>query len=215
MLEELVKKSFPFFESGLRTAISEEGTYREFEPDEELIREDQYIKTFPIVLSGMIKVCRTDDSGNELLLYYLRPGEVCTVSLICCMDRTRSRVKAVAEEATSAIVVQVELLDNWMSTYQTWKEYVMRSMQLRFDELLDALDSIAFLKLDERLEKFFTDRFSSTGSTVFEGSHQDVALAMNSSREVISRLLKQMEKKGLISLSRGRIDYAALCDKSY
>jgi CRP/FNR family transcriptional regulator len=211
MLEELVKKRFPFFESGLRTAISEEGTYREFDADQELIREDQYIKTFPIVLSGMIKVCRTDDSGNELLLYYLRPGEVCTVSLICCMDRTRSRVKAVAEEATSAIAVPVELLDNWMTTYQTWKEYVMRSMQLRFDELLDALESIAFLKLDERLEKFFTDRYTSTGSTVFEGSHQDVALAMNSSREVISRLLKQMEKKGLIGLSRGRIDYAPLC----
>lgn len=211
MLEELVKKRFPFFESGLRTAISEEGTYREFDADQELIREDQYIKTFPIVLSGMIKVCRTDDSGNELLLYYLRPGEVCTVSLICCMDRTRSRVKAVAEEATSAIAVPVELLDNWMTTYQTWKEYVMRSMQLRFDELLDALESIAFLKLDERLEKFFTDRYASTGSTVFEGSHQDVALAMNSSREVISRLLKQMEKKGLIGLSRGRIDYAPLC----
>lgn len=211
MLEELVKKRFPFFESGLRTAISEEGTYREFDADQELIREDQYIKTFPIVLSGIIKVCRTDDSGNELLLYYLRPGEVCTVSLICCMDRTRSRVKAVAEEATSAIAVPVELLDNWMTTYQTWKEYVMRSMQLRFDELLDALESIAFMKLDERLEKFFTDRYASTGSTVFEGSHQDVALAMNSSREVISRLLKQMEKKGLIGLSRGRIDYAPLC----
>ena len=214
MLEDFVKKRFPFFESGLRTAISESGTFKEFEGGQELIREDQYIKSFPIVLSGMIKVCRTDDTGNELLLYYLRPGEVCTVSLICCMDRTRSRVRAVAEEDTTAIVVPVELLDSWMTTYQTWKEYVMRSMQLRFDELLNVLDSIAFLKMDERLEKFFTDRYSSSGSKIFEGSHQDVALAMNSSREVISRLLKQMENKGLISLSRGRIDYSPLCDKT-
>jgi CRP/FNR family transcriptional regulator len=214
MDEDIVKKRFPFFESGLRSAISEAGTFKEFEVNQELIREDQYIKSFPIVLTGMIKVCRTDDAGNELLLYYLRPGEVCTVSLICCMDRTRSRVKAVAEEKTTAIVVPVELLDNWISTYQTWKEYVMRSMQMRFDELLNALDSIAFLKLDERLEKFFTDRYSSTGSRIFEGSHQDVALAMNSSREVISRLLKQMEKKGLIRLSRGRIDYSPLCEIS-
>jgi CRP/FNR family transcriptional regulator len=215
MVEEIVKKRFPFFESGLRTAISEAGTLREFESGQELIREDQYIRSFPIVLSGMIKVCRTDETGNELLLYYLRPGEVCTVSLICCMDRTRSRVKAVAEEKTTAIVVPVELLDSWMTTYQTWKEYVMRSMQMRFDELLNTLDSIAFLKMDERLERFFTNRYHSTGSRIYEGSHQDVALAMNSSREVISRLLKQMEKKGLISLSRGRIDYSPLCDKSY
>ncbi|MCP4310573.1 MAG: Crp/Fnr family transcriptional regulator [Bacteroidetes bacterium] len=212
MIEEIVKKRFPFFESGLRDAILKEGTYREFAASEELIREDQFIRSFPIVISGLIKVCRTDDAGNELLLYYLRPGEVCTVSLTCCMDRTRSRVKALTEEETTAILVPVELLDNWMSDYQTWKEYVMRSMQKRFDELLDAIDSIAFLKMDERLEKFFTDRHRITGTTLFEGSHQDVALAMNSSREVISRLLKQMEKKGMVVLSRGRIDYSPLCD---
>ncbi len=211
MVEEIVKKHFPFFESGLRLAISEAGTFKEFKAQEELIREDQFIRSFPIVLSGMIRVSRTDDEGNELLLYYLRPSEVCTVSLICCMDRTRSRVKAIAEEDTTAIVVPVELLDSWMTMFQTWKEYVMRSMQMRFDELLNALDSIAFLKMDERLEKFFTNRYRSSGSKIFEGSHQDVALAMNSSREVISRLLKQMEKKGLITLSRGRIDYSPLC----
>ena len=211
MVEEIVKKRFPFFESGLRSAISEAGTFKEFEAQEELIREDQYIRSFPIVLTGLIKISRTDEEGNELLLYYLRPGEVCTVSLICCMDHTRSRVKAIAEEVTTAIVVPVELLDNWMTEYQTWKEYVMRSMQMRFDELLNALDSIAFLKMDERLEKFFTNRYRSSGSKIFEGSHQDVALAMNSSREVISRLLKQMEKKGLIKLSRSRIDYSPLC----
>ena len=168
--------------------------------------------SFPIVISGVIKVCRTDEAGNELLLYYLRPGEVCTVSLTCCMDRTRSRVKAITEEATTVILVPVELLDNWMTKYQTWKEYVMRSVQKRFDELLDALDSIAFLKMDERLEKFFIDRYKTTRTTLFEGSHQDVAQAMNSSREVISRLLKQMEKRGMVVLSRGRIDYSPLCD---
>jgi len=210
--EEIVKKRFPFFESDLRNAILKEGTYREFDAEEELIREDQFIRSFPIVISGLIKVCRTDEAGNELLLYYLRPGEVCTVSLTCCMDRTRSRVKAQTEEPTTAILVPVELLDNWMSEYQTWKEYVMRSMQKRFDELLDALDSIAFLKMDERLEKFFVDRYKTTRTTIFEGSHLDVAQAMNSSREVISRLLKQMEKKGLVVLSRGRIDYSPLCD---
>jgi CRP/FNR family transcriptional regulator len=212
MIEEIVKSRFPFFESGLRNAIVESGTYREFASGEGLIREDQYIRSFPIVISGLIKVCRTDDSGNELLLYYLRPGEVCTVSLICCMDRTRSRVKALAEEDTAAILVPVELLDSWMTIYQTWKEYVMRSMQKRFDELLEALDSIAFMRMDERLEKFFTDRFKSSGATVYEGSHQEVALALNTSREVISRLLKQMEKRGMVLLSRSRIDYSPLCD---
>ncbi len=214
-MEEIVRKRFPFFESGLREAISESGTIREFDEEEELIREDQYIRSFPIVLSGLIKVCRTDETGRELLLYYLRPGEVCTVSLICCMDRTKSRVKAIAEERTRAVVIPVELLDSWITRYQTWKEYVMHSMQKRFDELLNALDNIAFLKMDERLERFFKERFRNTGSRIYEGSHQEIALSLNSSREVISRLLKQMENRGLITLYRGRIDYSPLCDKSY
>jgi CRP/FNR family transcriptional regulator len=211
-IEEIVKNRFPFFESGLRKAIMEQGTFKEFDSGEELIRENQYIHSFPIVISGLIRVCRTDEAGNELLLYYLRPGEVCTVSLTCCMDRTKSRVKALTEEKTTTILVPVELLDSWMTMYQTWKEYVMRSMQKRFEELLDALDSIAFLKMDERLEKFFTDRYRSSGTKIYEGSHQEVALALNSSREVISRLLKQMEKKGMVILSRGRIDYSPLCN---
>lgn len=215
MIEELVRTQFPFFESGLRSAISEVGIFKEFAQDQELIREDQFIRAFPIVLSGLIKVCRTDEAGNELLLYYMRPGEVCTVSLICCMDRTRSRVKAIAEETTTVVLIPVELLDNWMTQFQTWKEYVMRAMQMRFDELLNALDSIAFLKMDERLERFFRDRYRSSGLKIYEGSHQEVALALNSSREVISRLLKKMEKNGMITLYRGRIDYSPLCDKSY
>lgn len=212
MVEEVVKKRFPFFESGLREAISTEGILTEFSAGQELIREDQYIRSFPIVINGLIKVCRTDESGNELLLYYLRPGEVCTVSLTCCMDRTRSRVKALTEEDSEAILIPVELLDSWMTRYQTWKEYVMRSIQMRFDELLNVLDSIAFLKMDERLEKFFLDRYKNTRTTIYEGSHQDVAMALNTSREVISRLLKQMERAGLIKLSRGKIDYSPLCD---
>jgi len=213
--EETVRKRFPFFEAGLRRAIIQEGVYKEFPVSQELIREQQYIRSFPIVIEGLIKVCRTDEEGKELLLYYLRAGEVCTVSLICCMDRTRSRVKAVTEEPTSVILVPVEKLDHWISAFQTWKEYVMHSMQRRFDELLETIESVAFLKMDERLEKFFTDRFKSSGATVYEGSHQNIAHALNSSREVISRLLKEMERKGLVSLSRNRVDYSPLCDKSY
>ena len=211
-IEELVKKQFPFFESGLRDAIIEHGILREFEEGEELIREEQFIRSFPIVIKGLIKVCRTDQEGKELLLYYLKPGEVCTVSLTCCMDRTKSQVKAVTEESAAAILIPVELLDSWLSHYQTWKEYVMHAMKIRFDELLNTLDSIAFMKMDDRLVRFFKDRYETTGLSQFNGSHQDIALSLNTSREVISRLLKQMERKKMITLSRNKVDYSALCD---
>lgn len=212
MLEDIVKTHFPFFEAALRDAIIEDGLLKEVEAGEALIEEDQYIRSFPILISGLIRITRMEESGNELLLYYLQPGEVCTVSLSCCMDRTKSRVRAIAEEDTTVVVLPVELLDSWMSNYQTWKEFVMLSMRKRFDDLLNTLDSVAFLKMDERLERFFLDKYRTSGTKVFTGSHQDIALALNSSREVISRLLKQMENKGMIHLSRNRIDYSPLCD---
>lgn len=212
MLEEIIKKNFPFFEAELREAIISDGMLKEVEAGEALIEEDQYIRSFPILISGLIKVSRMEENGNELLLYYLQPGEVCTVSLSCCMERTKSRVRAIAEEETSVVVLPVELLDKWMSDFQTWKEFVMISMRKRFDDLLNTLDSIAFLKMDERLERFFSNRYKTSGQATFTGSHQDIALSLNTSREVISRLLKQMEKKGMISLSRNRVDYSPLCD---
>lgn len=212
MLEEIIKTNFPFFEAELREAIINDGLLKEVDAGAALIEEDQFIRSFPILIKGLIRVTRMEENGNELLLYYLQPGEVCTVSLSCCMDRTKSRVRAIAEEHTTVVVLPVELLDSWMSNYQTWKEFVMFSMRKRFDELLNTLDSIAFLKMDERLERFFLDRYRTSGIKIYTGSHQDIALSLNSSREVISRLLKQMENKGMIMLSRNRIDYSPLCD---
>ncbi len=215
MNQEIVKKSFPFFEAELRDVIAEHGLLKSVPEGATLIEEDQYIRSFPIVIEGVIRVTRMDLDGNELLLYYLKKSEVCTVSLSCCVDRARSRVRAIAEENTTVIALPVELLDSWMSKYQTWKEFVMVSMRHRFDELLNTLDAVAFLKMDERLERFFLDRYRNTKTTEFVGSHQDIASSLSTSREVISRLLKQMERHGLIRLSRNRVDYSRLVTSNF
>jgi CRP/FNR family transcriptional regulator, anaerobic regulatory protein len=212
MLIKIVKKNFPFFEAELREDIAEQGVLKSLPEGSTLIQEEQYIRSFPIVLEGIIRVTRMDEDGNELLLYYIKHGEVCTVTLSCCVERTKSQIRAIAEENTTIIAIPVELLDSWMTKYQTWKEYVMVSMRKRYDDLLHTLDSIAFMKMDERLERFFTDRYMNTRSTEFIGSHQDIASSLSTSREVISRLLKQMERKGLIRMGRNRIDYSPLCD---
>lgn len=215
MNQEIVKKSFPFFESELRDVIAEQGILKSVPEGTALIEEDQYIRSFPIVIDGIIRVTRMDLDGNELLLYYLKKSEVCTVSLSCCVDRARSRVRAVAEENTTVIALPVELLDSWMSKYQTWKEFVMVSMRHRFDELLNTLDAVAFMKMDERLERFFIDRYRNTKNTEFSGSHQEIASSLSTSREVISRLLKQMERHGMIRLSRNRVDYSPLIESNF
>jgi CRP/FNR family transcriptional regulator len=204
------KTQYHFFEKELQQEILKIGIVKTFQTNEVLIREGQFITSFPLILKGLIRVTRNNDDGNELLLYYLKQNEVCAMSLTCCMTNLTSNVKAVAEEETEVIMLPVEMLDNWMCKYPGWKQFVMQTFQNRFRELIDTIDSIAFLKLDERLVRYFTDRYKQTGTVKLNETHQDLALRLNTSREVISRLLKKLEKDGKIKLSRNFIDFANL-----
>ena len=126
------------------------------------------------------------------------------------MTNLKSTVNAVAEDETSVILLPVHLLDNWICKYPSWKNFVMQTFQNRFRELIETIDSVAFLNLDERLVRYFTDRFKKTGQTTLNETHQELALKLNTSREVISRLLKRLENDKKIKLSRNFIDFSPL-----
>ncbi|MBI9035968.1 MAG: Crp/Fnr family transcriptional regulator [Bacteroidales bacterium] len=207
MISEALNKRFPFFEKDLLIEIEKEGMTQTVYPDDEIMQEGQYIRSFPLVLEGSLRIIRHDEEGREILLYFLNPGEVCSMALTCCMGRQQSNIRAVAEQESVLIRIPVECLDGWMIKYNSWKEFMMYSYRKRFDELLNTIDSIAFMNMDQRLEKFFSDRFKATGEKVFIGKHQDIAYQLNTSREVISRLLKKMEQKGMVVLSRNKIDF--------
>ena len=204
------KTQYNFLEKPLLEEILKFGILKTFQPNDILIREGQFITSFPLVLKGLIRITRNNDDGNELLLYYLKPNEVCAMSLTCCMTNLTSNIKGVAEEETEVIMLPVDLLDNWMCKYPGWKQFVMQTFQNRFRELIETIDSIAFLKLDERLIRYLTDRYKQTGTAKIHETHQDLALRLNTSREVISRLLKKLENDGKIKLSRNFIDFSNL-----
>ena len=132
------------------------------------------------------------------------------MALTCCMGQQQSNISAIAEQDSLVIRIPVDCLDKWMHEYPNWKNYMMYAYRKRFDELLETIDAIAFKGLDERLEHFFQSRFKATGEHTFHGKHQDIAYQLNTSREVISRLLKKMEQKGLVKLGRNEIDFSAL-----
>lgn len=201
---------YHFFEKDLQNEILEKGIYKIFQPNETLVREGQFISSFPLVLKGIIRITRNNEEGNELLLYYLQENEVCAMSLTCCMANKKSNINAVTEEETEVIMLPVALLDNWMCKYPSWKQFVMQTFQNRFRELIDTVDTLAFLKLDERLVKFFTDRHQKSGATTYTGTHQQLALQLNTSREVISRMLKKLEHEGKIEISRNFINFSGL-----
>ena len=205
-IDQLLDAHFPsILDTELVEAIKEHAIYREVEEGDLMMDIGTKITTIPMIISGSVKVMREDDQGHELLLYYLKPGETCAMSLTCCMAFKRSEIRAVAQEKVTMLAVPVDLMDVWMK-YRDWRSFVMNTYRMRFEELLEALDSIAFLKMDERLMKYLQEKSSTMDSKEILMSHHDIAVDLNSSREVISRILKQMERKGEVKLGRNKIE---------
>ncbi len=200
------KKLFPHFEPGLIALIEKEAVFKQFKPGETILRTGQYIKSTAIVLEGKIKIYRENADGGEFLMYYLGPGQACAVSMICALQSQTSEVMAKAEEDTEILMVPVQLMDDMMHTYKSWYQFVIQTYRGRFDELLTVVDNIAFRNMDERLEFYLKRHANITGKKTIDLSHQQIADDLNSSREVISRLLKKMEQRNLVRLSRNMIE---------
>lgn len=197
--------SLPFTDSRLLKAIEKEAKVMEFEAGETIIDKGQYIKIVPIVLRGSVKVLRTDEAGHELFLYYIESGETCAMSLTCCSTLSPSDIKAVAEEKTVISGIPVGKHEEWANDYKQWKEFVAFTYQKRFQELLLTIDAIAFQKMDERLLRYLVTKSTQLNALELSITHQEIASELGSSREVISRLLKQLEKRKLVELGRNTI----------
>lgn len=206
-MEEILKKHFAnFYEKELQEEILTLGKEMLVPTGEVLMDIGKTIKSMPLVVKGLIKIIREDENGNELFLYYLEGGNTCAMSLTCCLQSQKSKIRAVAEEETHLILLPVEKMDEWMVKYKSWKSFVMSSYASRFEELLNTIDLIAFHKMDERLLHYLYEKSNAHRKRVFSITHQEIALELNSSREVISRLLKQLENIGKIKLGRNKIE---------
>lgn len=202
----LVEQYGMIFEKELLEEMASVSVYREGKNGEMLIEIGEYIRSMPLLLKGSIKILREDSDGNELLLYYLERGDTCAFTLTCCMGNSKSGIRAIVEDPTEMLLIPVEFMDKWMVKYKSWRDFVLKSYNSRMDEMLEAIDSLAFLKLDERVMKYLRDKVMVSGDTVVSHTHQQLARELNTSRVVVSRLLKQLEKKGRIKLDRNRIE---------
>ena len=154
----------------------------------------------------MVKIYREDEEGNEFFIYYLEPGQACALSMVCASRQQTSEIMAVAIKDTEVLTVPFELIEEWMKKYTSWNNFVLSCYRQRFEELLVTLDQVAFRNMDERLE-FYLKRQAEKMGNQLQLTHQQIATDLNSSREVISRLLKNMEKNKRVVLHRSSIQY--------
>jgi CRP/FNR family transcriptional regulator, anaerobic regulatory protein len=202
---DLIKEKFPSFDSKLIEHIKSHAVVKNFLKGEVLMRSGQYIKNTAIVLKGKIKIYREGEDGGEFFMYYLEPGQACAISMICATRQEKSQITAKVVEDAEVILVPLPLMDKWMMEHRSWYEFVIETYRNRFEEVLVVIDDIAFRAMDERLEFYLKKQFQVLKNKDLKVSHQEIANDLNSSREVISRLLKKMEQRGLIVLNRNSI----------
>ncbi len=214
-IDEL-KKIFPSFGLPLLKELSEEATFMDVEKGDVVSQPSSYVRNGMMLVSGLLKVYRMGEGGENFFVYYLNAGEVCSMSVSCGLYDRQFNVKAIAEEDSTLISVAPEYLRKWMTTYPEWVEYIISSYRLRFEKLLDVLDQVSFFKLDERLVHYLQKRREKSDDRfVISASHQEIANDLNSTREVISRLLKTMENEGVLETGRGKITLLAQFDEAY
>ncbi|MEW6469874.1 MAG: Crp/Fnr family transcriptional regulator [Bacteroidota bacterium] len=189
----------------MRERLAGLGFTKRIAEGEVILHENAHIKAIPIVISGSIRVMRTDDDGREILLYYIKGGESCIMSFLGGMHHDTSKVKAVAEEETEILFIPIDKVNLLIREFPEWLDYIFRLYHKRFEELLDMVNAIAFKKLDERLLSFIKKKCELTKSQTLYVTHEQLANELGTARVVVSRLLKQMEEKGLIRLGRNKI----------
>jgi len=193
-------------EPALLEEIEKNATIKTFKSGEIIMRTGQYIKSTMLLIEGSIKIFRENEDGDEFLMYFIQPGEACAISLVCASKMEASQIMAKSMEETTVILVPIQLMDEWMSKYKSWYYFVLETYRNRFEELLLLIDNVAFRNMDERLQFYLNRHATVNQSNIVNLSHQQIADELNSSREVISRLLKKMEQRKMLMLHRNYIE---------
>ena len=201
-----LKKLFPNLEAGLYNEILKHGTIKEVKAGETLLKVGQTIRSTMLIINGLVKLYREDEEGKEFFIYYLDAGQACSLSMVCAAKHETSEVLAKALTDTTVLAIPLEFMEQWMSKYKSWYQFVITSYRSRFEEMLKTIDAIAFSKMDERLEDYIKKQVARLGNNL-KMTHQDIATDLNSSREVISRLLKKMEAKNWLLIHRNSIEW--------
>lgn len=206
-MKELLNETYGgIFEKDLIEEIASVAKLVEFKEGDILIDIGKYIKTMPLLISGAIKIMREDFDIGELLLYFIEKGDTCSMTLNCCMGDKKSEIRAIAENDGLVAMIPVNKMEEWMGKYKSWRAFVFQSYNNRFNEMLATIDNIAFMNMDERLYSYLLEKSKINNSRTITKTHQEIAYELNSSRVVISRLLKALENDGKIRLNRNNIE---------
>ena len=205
-LREKLFNLFPsFVDAGahVQAEFFEHGKLAQIPANQFLCLEGDKCSGIPLVLEGRVRVYKLGESGREITLYRVEPGESCILTASCIMSGVEFPAFVATETKVEAIVIPPAILHRWVNQYEVWSEFLWGMLASRFSEVLSLVEEVAFQRVDKRTAEYLLQSAGADGK--IKKTHQDIAADIGSSREVISRILKEFEHKGLITLARGEI----------
>ncbi|WP_232285828.1 Crp/Fnr family transcriptional regulator [Aquimarina agarilytica] len=190
----------------LKKELASISTLMKFDAGTVILKEGAYVKVIPLIISGLAKVYKEEENGHEVLLYYIKPGESCIMSVTSMIKNEVSMVKAIIEEDAEVVVIPTDKAIQIAHKYPKWNEFIYELFNLKFHELLNVVKILTFSKKDVRLFEYLKNKAALKNETTITTTHQQIADDLGSSREVISRLLKKLEHDGQIKLNQGNIE---------
>lgn len=171
----------------------------------ELVRKGQYVKSVPIVLDGLVKVF-TQFEDKELLLYYIQPEQSCIMSFSSCINNDKSKIFAITEEESTILLIPSEKIAKWVIKFPTINLLFYQQYDLRYAELVDTIHQMLYHKLDKRLLNYLLETVKVTGKNPIKISHKEIANDLGTAREVVSRLIKKLERQGMLKQHHDTIE---------
>lgn len=209
-MQDSIARLFPMFEPAFVQELEAASEVRSFAAGEYLMKTGQNIRWTMLMIDGLVKIFREDDEGNEFFMYYLQPGQACAVSLMCTARHEQSQVMAKADKDSRVLMFPIKYLEDWMTRYRSWADFVLLTYRNRFEELLITIDHVAFRNMDERLVFYLKKHQQTVKTNSITTSFTEIAAELNSSREVISRLMKKLSDKGMVRLMKSHVEIVNL-----
>ncbi|BAO45025.1 Crp/Fnr family transcriptional regulator [Thiolapillus brandeum] len=184
-------------------AVLSAGSQVQLPAGQHICMEGSTCSHLAFILSGRGRVYKLSETGREITLYRVEPGECCILTLSCIVSEKRFPAFAVSESDLQAIVVPAVSIQHWMDNNRTWRRYAWNLIAERLGEVISLVEEVTFRRMDERLAFYLNQPKLFPLQQPTRITHQQIAAELGTSREVISRLLKDLEEQRVVALGRG------------
>jgi CRP/FNR family transcriptional regulator len=172
--------------------------------DQPICQQGMQCSHLALVIEGTARVYKIGENGREITLYRIGPGESCILTASCIMSQKPFPAFAVSEQPIQALLISPAEVVRWANQEQAWRDYLFELISERLSDVISIVEEVAFRRVDRRLAAYLLQH-TNNESNRMQATHQSIASDLGTSREVVSRILKDFEQQNLISITRGAI----------